>query len=380
MYSVLHYGMMLQDRPRVAAYTESLRRSIKPGAVVADIGCGTGYFSLLACQLGARQVYAIEPLEVIDVARECAAASGMADRIEFIRGLSTGATLPEPADVIVSDLRGGLPPHTQHLPTIVDARTRLLAEDGVLICRRDRLYAALVDYPFGHERSVGVWESLPGVDQRACRDIAVHTRDVVQWGRPVRFSDAHAWATIDYRTLTHPHVAGVADWVLTEPFRAHGICQWFDAEYAGGVTYSNGPSHPGTPAYGRMFFPWPEEVRLSEGHRVAVQFDARLVGDDYVWTWETLVHDATGHPTRHFRQSSLLDRPLAGARLSQRSPRFTPALDEDGAATLTVLTMMDGRRSQEAIAIQLAATHPARFPSLDVALTFVTLLSLRFAR
>jgi protein arginine N-methyltransferase 1 len=277
-------------------------------------------------------------------------------------------------------LRGGLPPHTQHLPTIVDARTRLLADAGILICRRDRLCAALVDYPFGHERAVGVWESLPGVNQRACRDIATNTRDVVQWGRPARFSDAHTWATIDYLTLTDPHVAGTATWILTEPFRAHGICQWFDAEYAGGVTYSNGPSHPGTPVYGRMFFPWPEEVRLGEGDRVEVQLDARLVGDEYVWTWETLIHDAASHRTAQFRQSSLLDRPLAGARLARRSPQFTPALDEDGAATLTALTLMDGRRSQEAIAIELAAAHPARFPSPDAALTFVTLLSLRFAR
>jgi len=380
MYSVLHYGMMLQDAPRVAAFTESLRRSLAPSAVVVDIGCGTGYFSLLACRLGARKVYAIEPLEVIDVARECAAASGLADRIEFIRGLSTQVSLPERADVIVSDLRGGLPLHTRHLPTIVDARTRLLADDGVLICQRDRLFAALVDYPFGHERAVGVWESLPGVDQRACRNIAANTRDVVQWGRPAHLSDAHPWATIDYATVTDPQVAGAAQWTLTGPFRAHGICQWFEAEYAGGVTYTNGPSHPGTPAYSRLFFPWPEEVRLAAGQRVDVQLEARLVGDDYVWTWETVIRDAGGDVTSQFHQSSLLDRPLAGARLARRSPRFTPALDVDGAATLTALSLMDGRRSQEAIAVELAAAHPARFAAPADALTFVTLLSLRFGR
>lgn len=380
MYSVLQYGMMLQDRPRVAAYTEALRRSIRPGAVVADIGCGTGYFTLLACQLGARKVYAIEPLDAIEVARECAAASGVADRIEFMRALSTHVTLPQLADVIVSDLRGGLPPHTRHLPTLLDARTRLLAPGGVLICQRDRLFAALADYPFGHERSVEVWQSLPGTDQRACREIAVNTRDVVQWGRPVRFSAGRQWATIDYLTLTDPHVAGAASWTLTEPFRAHGIAQWFEADYAGGVTYSNGPTHAGTPAYSRMFFPWPEEVRLSEGDTVDIEIGARLAGDDYVWSWETHIRDGNGRPTHHFTQSSLLDRPLAAARLARRSPRFTPALDEEGAATVTALSLMDGARSQEAIAAAVAAAHPGRFRSSDEALTFVTLLSLRYAQ
>src|SRR5262245_47223326 len=102
---------MLQDRPRIDAYGESMRRSIRAGDVVADIGSGTGYFSLLACQLGARKVYAIEPGIGIELARECARASGLGDRIECIRDISTRIDLPEKANVIISDLRGALPLH-----------------------------------------------------------------------------------------------------------------------------------------------------------------------------------------------------------------------------------------------------------------------------
>src|SRR5437867_10461320 len=106
MYSIYSYGQMLADTPRLDAYVAALKTTVKPGSVVLDLGCGPGVFALLACKLGARRVYAVEPDAVIQLAREAAVANGLADRIEFIQNFSTQITLPEPADIIISDLRG----------------------------------------------------------------------------------------------------------------------------------------------------------------------------------------------------------------------------------------------------------------------------------
>ena len=51
MYSVHSYGQMLADAPRMDAHVAALRRAVKPGSVVLDLGCGPGVFALLACQL-----------------------------------------------------------------------------------------------------------------------------------------------------------------------------------------------------------------------------------------------------------------------------------------------------------------------------------------
>src|SRR5689334_15245373 len=133
MYSPSGYCAMIADGVRTAAYAEALRRAVKPGAVVLDIGTGTGIFALLACRSGARRVYAVEPDPAIQVARATAEANGCADRITFLQDLSTRLTLPESADVIVADLRGVLPLFGHHLPSLADARRRHLAPGGTLI-------------------------------------------------------------------------------------------------------------------------------------------------------------------------------------------------------------------------------------------------------
>src|SRR5688572_9107659 len=83
MYSLHFYGQMIADAARMEAYAAALRATVKPDSVVMDLGCGPGVFAVLACKLGARRVYAVEPENVISLAREIAAANGCASRIEF---------------------------------------------------------------------------------------------------------------------------------------------------------------------------------------------------------------------------------------------------------------------------------------------------------
>jgi predicted RNA methylase len=162
-YSVADYGAMIVDPVRMDRYVRALERAVRPGAVVVDIGTGTGIFALLACRFGARRVYAIEPEDVIQVAGEIAAANGCADRIEFIQAMSTSVALPERADVIISDLTGALPWFSQHLPSVIDARRRLLAPGGVLIPQRDTAWAAIVTVGELYRRWTGPWNGAAAI-------------------------------------------------------------------------------------------------------------------------------------------------------------------------------------------------------------------------
>src|SRR5262245_39877939 len=124
MYSITTYGFMITDTVRMSAYDAALRKAVKPGSVVVDIGTGTGIFALLACKYGASRVYAIEPASAIQLAREMAQVNGFADRITFLQTESTKITLPEQVDVCVSDLHGMLPFFNGNITSVVDARKR----------------------------------------------------------------------------------------------------------------------------------------------------------------------------------------------------------------------------------------------------------------
>src|SRR5438445_4913116 len=122
MYSLYDYGSMIADSSRLQAYKKAVATAVHAGNSVLEIGCGPGVFALLACQAGARKVYAVDLEEIVHFARELALANGFADRIEFVHADSRNLQLPERVDVIISDIRGSLPLFGYAIASLEDAR------------------------------------------------------------------------------------------------------------------------------------------------------------------------------------------------------------------------------------------------------------------
>ena len=314
MYSLHFYGQMLADAPRMDAYTAALRRAVKPDSVVLDLGCGPGVFALLACKFGARRVYAVEPDNVIGIAREAAVANGYADRIEFFESLSTDITLPQLPTVIISDLRGVLPWFEQHIPSIIDARERLLARGGVLIPRRDVLWAAIVEAPEQYEDLVGPWKRFD-LDLSAGERLITNTWRKSYLKPEQLLVDPVCWTTIDYYEVKNADIRAEISWRAARNGTAHGIAVWFDSELADDVSFSNHPAAPKM-IYGVGLFPFSQPVEIMEGERIELRLAANLVQDGYVWRWDTAFFAGTGVKAS-FKQSTFYGVPLSLAQLRQ---------------------------------------------------------------
>jgi len=310
MYSLNFYGQMIADIPRMQAYSSALRDAIKPDSVVMDLGCGPGVFALLACKLGARRVYAVEPNNVIGLAREAAAANGFADRIEFFENVSTEITLPEPATIIVSDLRGVLPFFQQNIPSIIDARSRLLARDGVLIPRRDVLWAAVVEAPEQYAELVSPWQNQFELDLSAATRFITNTWRRSQIKPEQLLTEPICWSIVDYYEVDTPDARAEISWHVARNGTAHGFAVWFDTELIDGAGFSNHPAAPRM-IYGQGFFPFSEPIKVSEGDRIDLRLSAKFVQDDYVWRWDT---DFIDQKTS-FRQSTFYGVPLSSTQL-----------------------------------------------------------------
>jgi protein arginine N-methyltransferase 1 len=376
-YSLSSYGSMIADSVRVGAFALALREAVRAGAVVMDIGTGPGIMAVLACHLGASHVYAIEPGEVIQLAREIAAANHCADKIEFFEDVSTKVTIPVRADVIVSDLRGILPLFEQHIPSIADARRRFLAQGGKLIARKDRIWAALVEAPQKYNEIVTPWDGGGlGQDLSFARLKVLNEYCKLRAATDQLLTAPRLWTSLDYTTIDNPNVQGTLQWTVERNGTGHGILVWFDTELVDGVGFSNGPESPET-IYGEAFFPWLEPAPLVKGQNVCVELEAKLLERDYFWRWTTRIESAerAGEPAVRFEQSQLRGAVLSPAKLRKSGSDFVPQLSAEGLIRRRALDLMDGNSSLEEIARQLTAEFPARFSRWHEALTFAGAVS-----
>jgi len=377
LYALHDYGGMIADEVRMSAHRAAMQRAVRPGSVVVDLGAGIGIMSLIACQLGARRVYAIEPNDLVEVARELAVANGFGDRIQIIQEPAVRVSLPEPADVLVSDLRGMLPFHGEHIPVLVDARQRFLKPDGVLIPERDEVRVAVVSSERAYGEIRRPWrEGASGFDMSAAERMATNQMARVRIAADEVITPARTWTSIDYRSVTSPSARGTVRWTVEGGAVGHGLRIWFDATLASGIGFSNGPDGPET-VYGAVFLPWSEPISLAPGDEIVVSLSADLMGKDYLWRWETVVTAAAGVKAR-FRQSSFLGAPLGAANLRRRNPESIAKLGAEGRIAAFVLEQMRGERRLGDIARALQAQFPDRFADEAAALAEAARLASRY--
>jgi protein arginine N-methyltransferase 1 len=131
--------------------------------------------------------------------------------------------------------------------------------------------------------------------------------------------------------------------------------------------------------YGTAFFPWTEAVALDGGDTVNVTLRADLVGDDYVWRWDSRVQGG-GSTKAEFRQSTFFGSPLSSTTLRKQADRFQPALHDDGLIDSFILGLMTGELSSAEIARRVYERFSRRFARPAAALARVRELAVKYSR
>jgi protein arginine N-methyltransferase 1 len=379
MYDVATYGGMIADKGRTSSYDRALRAKVRPGAVVLDIGAGPGIMAFLACRAGAARVYAVEPDEVIHLARQLAADNGLSSRIEFIQAMSTDIDLPEKVDGIVSDIRGRSPLFGKSIVSILDARDRFLKPDGWMIPARDTIWAAPVLCTELYDRFIGSWGAEKELNFDRARLKAVNNIGGTRLDAADLVAAPQRWAVLDYKNLEGTNVEGTMRWVMNRAASAHGICTWFDCETSAGIGYSNSPATSERHIYKQLYFSWPQAVELNADDQLEFSLRADFIDSDYVWSWKTRV--LSGERVKaEFRQSSFTGAPLSPERFRKRAQSFVPELNEDSRIDGRGLDLMRQKLSLDEVAKALLAEYPTRFKNWNAALARAADLSERYSK
>eukprot|EP00049_Salpingoeca_infusionum_P023170 m.10721 g.10721 ORF g.10721 m.10721 type:complete len:512 (+) comp5606_c0_seq2:134-1669(+) len=161
-----HYGIheiMLKDRPRTEAYRDYMYKNPKhfEGKIVLDVGCGTGILSMFAAKAGAKHVYAIDNAEVALSARKIIAENGLSDQITVIKGRVEDIDLPcESVDIIVSEWMGYFLLFESMLDSVLFARDKWLAKDGLMVPDQAGMYIVGINEKGCYEQHVGFWDNV----------------------------------------------------------------------------------------------------------------------------------------------------------------------------------------------------------------------------
>lgn len=139
-----HFSMM-NDKERNDAFYAALKAHITPETVVLDIGTGAGLLSLVAAKLGAKKVYTCEKVApVANLAEQIIAQNGYSDRIEVIKKISSeitiGNEIPEPVDLLVTEIVDCRLLGEGILPTIIHARKHLVKENACIIPQAGQVF------------------------------------------------------------------------------------------------------------------------------------------------------------------------------------------------------------------------------------------------
>jgi protein arginine N-methyltransferase 1 len=374
------FGCMISDSARFDAYGKAIARSVRTGDVVAEIGCGPAVFAALACQVGAKRVYAIETEDIIDVARQIAAANGVTDKIRFFQSDSRKVELPERVDVIVSDIRGVLPIFDGALVSLQDAKKRFLAANGVMIPRRDVVKVAILEAEEVYSTLVSPWKT-----RVAQMDLSIPLRLVLNTAHPMTFkveqlmSEAQELCSLDYIGDFGFNASARLAFRGNRNGTAHGICVWFETELYEEIGFSSGPGSPVT-IYGQLFLPWLEPVLIEEDQEILVTVHANLVGNDYIWRWETEIAGAGSGKKVHFQQSTFEGAPVSSRTLRRHAVDHVPVLTTEGEAERFLIQAMDGKAALEEIAKRAAERFPGVYSSREDAFERAAELARKFSR
>ncbi len=313
------------DSVKIDRYRRALAALITPDSVVLDLGCGTGLLGLLAVQLGARHVYAVDSGSIIALAEQIADANGAGDRITHIQAMSSSVELPELVDIVVADQLGGLAYEPGILGYYADARERLLKPGGSFVPEQLRLLIAPVQST-EITTEVDFWSTRPGgfdvssAAAYAANDVytpKLHSDDLL--AAPVVGREQPSWINESFTVA--------ASFTIERDGVLQAMAGMFEAVMADGVLMSNNPrSADYMEQRWNSVYPLPEPVAVRTGDSVTTSIDVN-VDDDRV-TWQVTV--GNGPTRRSFKQSTFFAPILTAHDLRALAKDHVPQISPKG--------------------------------------------------
>ena len=282
-----YHGRLLGDGRRVAAYEQAIRRLVRPGMIVLDVGAGTGILALLAARRGAR-VHAVESMPVAELARDLVRWNRLEHLVTVHHADLLELDPVEPVDLVVGEFLGRFLVDDWMLP-VVAAAGRWLRPGGVFCPSLVRLHLAPCgdfDLP-----AVDVFrESFDGLDLSPTLGWATNSCYPAMLAPAALLAEPRTFAD-----FVPPGPAGPFDTSLEFNFTRRGrlraLAGWFTATLAPGTSLS---TEPGVETHWGQHLFLLSETEVAAGDRMRVRLWLDETQRESVWRWRGTIETSAG--------------------------------------------------------------------------------------
>ncbi|CAO3591205.1 unnamed protein product [Absidia cylindrospora] len=171
------HEQMLKDKARTEAYRDFVyeNKDIFKNKVVLDVGCGTGILSMFAAKAGAKQVISVDNSAIIEKAKLNVQENGLDHIITLVRGKVEEIEIPvKQVDIIISEWMGYFLLFEAMLDSVLVARDRWLAPDGIMAPSHTRILMAALDDEDLKDDRVNFWNDVYGFKMTAMKEPVIN--------------------------------------------------------------------------------------------------------------------------------------------------------------------------------------------------------------
>jgi len=195
--SYAHFGIhheMLSDKIRTQSYKDAVCKnsSSLKDKFILDLGCGTGILCMFAADTGAKQIFGVECADIAEAAIQIVKENGFEDRIKIIKGKVEEIELPiRRVDIIISEWMGYFLLYESMVDTVLYARDKWLANDGILLSDQARIHLCAIEDEQFRRSKLEFWDDVYGYKMSFIKNSALTEPlvDVVSANQIISSSD-----------------------------------------------------------------------------------------------------------------------------------------------------------------------------------------------
>ena len=267
---------MMNDNDRNNFYFSALKSVINTDSNVFVIGTGSGLLSIMAANLGAREIIACETNSIVaNTAKKVIADNNFSKKIKVVsknsNNIKVGEDLSKPADILVSEIFASELLGEGVLQSLEDAKKRLITKNAKIIPEYGSIMISLFG---GNDIGKNIYtEKFENIKLKKFNTITpkklfLHRQDL----KIHLMSDVHEAFRFDFVSKNNfPSESKKIEIEAIKKGISYGIIQWIKLEMDNGLKYENHPANlTSASGWQKILYVFDDPIELSIGQKMVI--------------------------------------------------------------------------------------------------------------